>query len=373
MENRKNQLEQARETINAVDAKMAALFAERMAAVADVAAYKREHGLPIYDAEREKAVLQRGAARYGDDETRVFYSMFLQDVMDVSKRYQQVLSEGMRVAYSGVIGAFANIAVRRIFPDALAVGYPDFASAYAAVQNGECECAVLPVENSYAGVVGQVMDLMFEGDLFVNGLYALPVAQNLLGVRGARLSDVKKVVSHPQALAQCADYIRLHGWETETAVNTAVAAKDVAKAGDPSTAAIASAETAEVYGLDILDHDINESSANTTKFAVFSRIETQPKTDEGKFLLLFTVNDVAGALAKAINVIADHGFNMKVLRSRPVRMRDWQYYFYVEAEGDETAENGRAMLDELAGVCETLKIAGHYATLVSLQRKRNEM
>lgn len=365
-----NELDRARETINRVDQKMAELFRERMEAVREIAAFKQERGLPIFDAEREKDVIARNAASYCDEETRSFYVSFLQDMMDVSKQFQHHLLEGMRVAYSGVEGAFADIAARRIFPDAVATGYADFSAAYRAVQTGECECAVLPIENSYAGVVGQVMDLMFEGDLYVNGIYTLPVTQNLLGLRDASKKDVKTVISHPQALAQCAEYIRLHGWETVQAKNTALAAREVARRGDPTLAAIASAETAALYGLELLDHDINESQSNTTKFAVFSRVESKPQGDESKFLLLFTVNDVAGALAKAINVIADYGFNMKALRSRPVRQRAWQYYFYVEAEGDETAENGRNMLNALADACETLKIAGHYTTEISLRKGR---
>ena len=363
-------LDRARTAINEIDRKMAELFRERMEAVRKVAAYKQERGLPIFDAEREKAVLSRNASAYADEDTRAFYVSFLQDVMEVSKRYQHRLLEGMSVAYSGVEGAFADIAARRIFPDAVHTGYPDFSAAYRAVERGECECAVLPIENSYAGVVGQVMDLMFEGDLYVNGIYALPVTQNLLGVPGASIQEVRTVISHPQALDQCANYLRVHGWETVQATNTALAARQVAMNRDASVAAIASVETAALYGLDVLDHDINESNTNTTKFAVFSRVEQKPMGDESKFLLLFTVNDVAGALAKAINVIADHGFNMKVLRSRPVRGRAWQYYFYVEAEGDETAENGRRMLKELASQCETLKIAGHYTAEVSLKQNR---
>ena len=364
-----NQLEQARETINRVDREMAMLFEKRMEAVRSVAAFKQERGLPIFDAEREKDVIARNSVAYPDEETRPFYVSFMQELMGISKRYQHRLLEGMHVAYSGVEGAFADIAARRIFPDATHTGYPNFAAAYRAVECGECECAVLPIENSYAGVVGQVMDLMFEGDLFVNGIYTLPVTQNLLGVPGASVQGIHTVVSHPQALAQCAEYIRARGWKTVAAQNTAIAAQQVAAGRDPGVAAIASMETAALYGLELLDHDINESHTNTTKFAVFSRVERKPTSDESKFLLLFTVNDVAGALAKAINVLADYGFNMKALRSRPVRERAWQYYFYIEVEGDETAENGRSMLNALAAECETLKIAGHYTTEVSLRKR----
>ena len=216
-------LEQARAAINEADREMAKLFARRMEAVRQVSAYKQAHGLPVLDASRERAVVENNAALYPDGETKAYYIDFLQDVMDLSKRYQHRLLEGFSVAYSGVEGAFADIAASRIFPEAKRVGYGDFAAAYRSVQCGECDCAVLPVENSYAGVVGQVMDLMFEGDLFVNGIYSLPVTQNLLALPGASLSGIQTVVSHPQALAQCGAYIRAHGYKTESAENTALA------------------------------------------------------------------------------------------------------------------------------------------------------
>ncbi len=363
-----DQLSEARQIINRVDEQMAVLFCQRMEAAKTIAAYKQQHGLPIRDAAREKAVLEHSAARLDDAEIKAYYLAFLENLMALSRRYQGRLTEGSAVAYCGVEGAFADIAARRIFPDGRQVGFADFQSAYRAVSEGRCDCAVLPMENSYAGVVGQVMDLLFEGDLYVNGLYNLPVTQNLLAVQGAALSQIKTVISHPQALSQCADYLQAHGFQTQSAANTAVAAKQVAAAGDPTVAAIASAETAALYGLEVLDHDLNASAANTTRFAVFSRAENRPaEGKEGRFILLFTVNDVAGALAKAINVISDHGFNMKALRSRPVKKQAWQYYFYVEAEGSETSQRGQEMLAALRQVCETLKIAGHFTNEIDLK------
>ena len=363
-------IQDARNEIASVDEAMAALFVRRMEAVKAVAAYKKERGLPILDREQEARVLQSRSALVEDPELRSFYVQFLQDTMDVSKRYQRRLTEGVRVAYSGVEGAFAHIAAQRIFPDGVRVAYPSFEEAYAAVAQGESDLAVLPIENSYAGEVGQVIDLMFSGDLFVNGVYDLYITQNLLGMPDAAIGDVRTVVSHPQALGQCQDYIRRHGFEALGASNTAKAAQTVAEAGDKSLAAIASAETAELYGLKILDHDINESRTNTTRFAVFSRVEHRPagRRDSGAFLLLFTVKDEAGGLAKAINVISAYGFNMRVLRSRPMKNLPWHYYFYVEAEGDDASENGRRMIGALRGACPILKVVGRYtATENALQ------
>ena len=355
-------LNEAREQIRAVDEEMAALFVKRMEAVTAVAAYKRERGLPVEDKAQEARVIDGRSALIGDAALRAYYVQFLQNTMEVSKRWQHRLMEGVKVAYCGVEGAFAHIAAKRIFPDGVPVPYPSFDEAYAAVERGECDLAVLPFENSFAGEVGQVLDLMFSGSLHVNGVCDMAVKQNLLGVPGASLSDVKTVVSHPQALSQCWDYIQKHGFSSSSAVNTAVAAQSVANAGDVSAAAIASEETAELYGLQVLDHDINSSRSNTTRFAVFSRVEERPAQAQkgGAFLLLFTVKDEAGGLAKAVNIISAYNFNMRVLRSRPMKDLPWHYYFYVEAEGDDASEDGKRMVAALRGACPMVKVVGRY-------------
>ena len=355
-------LSEAREHIRAVDEEMAELFVRRMEAVTAIAEYKREHGLPIEDLAQEARMIEGRSAQISDIALRDSYVQFLRGTIEVSKRWQRRLLDGMQVAYCGVEGAFAHIAAKRIFPYGAPVSFPSFEEAYAAVEDGRCDVAVLPIENSYAGEVGQVVDLMFSGKLYVNGVYDLAVMQNLLGVPGTTVQDIRTVVSHPQALSQCWPYIQKHGFEIRSAANTAVAAQMVAEAGDKHTAAIASAETAALYGLEVLDHDINESHDNTTRFAVFSRVEEKPaqKQKGGAFLLLFTVKDEAGGLAKAVNIISAYNFNMRVLRSRPMKGLPWHYYFYVEAEGDDTSENGQRMINALRAACPLVKVVGRY-------------
>lgn len=362
------ELNEARQVINGIDERMAALFEERMQAAKVIAAYKKEHGLPIYDAAREQALIARNQAFIKDPEIGAYYTRFLGDLMAVSKQYQERLISGAKIAYSGIEGAFANIAATKIFPYGKAIAYPDFRSAYEAVENGDCDCCVLPIENSYAGEVGQVMDLMFSGSLYVNGIYTLRIAQHLLGIRGASAKDVKTVVSHPQALAQCAGYIRNKNYKTVEYSNTAAAAKAVKEQNDPSVAAIASVETARLYGLEILDHDVNESALNSTRFAVFSRAENRRlSTPDGNFILMFTVKNEVGALAQALNVLGSYGFNMRALKSRPMKDLAWQYYFYIEAEGDETGRNGTDMLRHIALHCDKLKVVGHYSEEILLE------
>lgn len=361
-----DELEQARMEIDRIDGDMSSLFEQRMRAVAEIAAFKAEHGLPVVDLNREKLVLKQNARRVKDDHIRSYYVNFLNALIDVSKNYQHALLSGMHVAYCGVEGAFAWLAAQKIFPDGRLTPYPDFSSAYQSVLDGKSDCCVLPIENSYAGEVGQVLDLMFEGTLYVNGVYDMSVRHSLLGLPGTKPENIRTVLSHSQALEQCADYIRSHGYSADKVSNTAVAAKAVVERGDATVAAIASSETALLYGLQVLDHDINESDMNTTRFAVFSRAQRSTADDNNRFLLLFTVNNVVGALAKAVNIICAHGFNMRVLRSRPVKDVPWQYYFYVEAEGDHRSDEGRRMLTELSVCCDKLKVVGHYPADFSL-------
>ena len=355
-----NKLEEARQIINEVDKQMAALFEKRMKAAEMVYEHKKEYGLPILDSKREEAVIKQNSALVEDEVLKGYYIDYLKHLMKVSRAYQYRMQSGLKVAYSGVEGAFAHIAAGRIFPQGNRVSYSDFKAAYNSVVNGESDVAVLPIENSYAGEVGQTLDLIFSGELYINGIYELQIHQNLLGVQTATVEDIKKVTSHPQALSQCHDYIKMRGFETEEANNTALAAKSVADSNDKSYGAIASLETAQLYGLKVIETNINKSSENTTRFAVVSKVRANSPALSNTVLML-TVKHEAGCLANAVSIIAQFGYNMTALRSRPIKKHSWQYYFYIEIDGVVESENGNKMLEELSKVCDTLKVAGTFA------------
>ncbi len=357
-----SELDEARLIINAVDQDMANLFEQRMHAAARVAAYKEAHGLPILDQAREAQLISNNAAMIKDEAIREHYITFLKHTMAVSRTYQEQLLFGMQVAYSGVEGAFAHIAARRIYPAGKAVAYGGFEEAYRAVERGECHCAVLPIENSTAGEVGQVVDLLFTGSLHISGVYDLAVRHQLMALPGANPANIRRVYSHPQALQQCAPHLRRYGYEPVSCQNTAIAAKQVAESGDLTIAAIASDETSELYGLQVLQRNINESANNTTRFAVLVQAENHPKEQRDmRSMLFFSVSHQAGSLAGAIGIIARHGFNMVSLRSRAQKDLLWQYYMAVELEGNATTPEGQAMMEELATCCDKLKIVGVYA------------
>ena len=364
----KPDIDEARRQIDRIDRAMAALFIERMQASEVIAAYKQMQGLPIEDRQREAELTARNERLLPTD-YRPYYRNFLRGLMEESKRYQRLLTSGMRVAFSGAEGAFAHVAAMRIFGHAgEKVACPDFAAAYRHVEDGSCHCAVLPIENSYAGDVGQVMDLAWRGTLSVSGIYDLPLSQCLLAKPGASMGTIREVISHPQALSQCLPYLRRKGWVQTTAVNTAVAAQAVAAGERLDIAVIAAHETAELYGLQVLENDINEQKSNTTRFAVFTPAACEVKPADNHFVLLFCCKNQPGTLGDAISVISRHDYNLKCLKSHPTGVENWAYYFYAEGEGNIGTEAGQAMLRELEHVCDSVRVLGSFAGEIVLNR-----
>lgn len=356
-------LEDIRRRINGLDAQIAELFEQRMRESRNVFEFKKANGLPIADNAREAEVIRVNSARISDDELREYYISFSKNLMSLSRDYQRKLMEGMRIAYSGVPGAFGYIAATRMFPNATYVSFSDFAEAYNACVSGDCDATVLPFENSFAGEVSGVTDLMFSGDLHVNQVMAVSVEHCLMSVPGSSLDSVRTVYSHPQALSQCEPFLRSHGYEVKEYSNTAEAAKMVAELADPTVAAIASVEAAGLYGLEVLESRINSSAVNTTRFAAFTRTLNKVRDSRkmGKhFILMFTVKNEAGSLAKTLNIIGSHNFNMTNLHSRPMKTLMWNYYFFMELEGDIASADGADMLKELSTICDRLKLVGSF-------------
>lgn len=358
-------LQQARTEIDGIDAEMAVLFERRMRAVADVARYKAQTGKPVFDAVREAAVLDKNTARLQDEALRPYYRAFLQEAMAVSRAYQRAMLGRDTAAYQGVQGAWSHIALRRLFPFSRSISFATWGEVFDAVQNGDAEFGVLPFENSNAGDVSTVLDLLYtHPDLIVARMCDLPIRQDLLGIPGATLAGVRTVISHPQALAQSSVFLQQHGLPTQAWSNTADAARHVAELNDPTVAAIASAETADLYGLQILAEGVNADGDNTTRFIVIERAAEAPAmTGEGQRLaLLFTARHKPGQLATVLDQIGARGFNMECIKSRPLPHVPFEYYFYVQlvCPAESTRADCEALLDTLRATCSTLRLLGAF-------------
>ena len=353
-----DELEQARREIDAVDAQLASLFERRMRAVVQVARYKKEHGLPIHDPVREEQVLERSARRIEDPALRPYYLDHVRNRMAVARQYEAFLLGQNRVAYQGVEGAFAHIALKNLFPHAEAVSCPTWDEVFARVAGGDAAYGVVPFENSHAGDVSAVLDLCYNHpELWVVQVYDLPVRQNLLVLPGVTLPEIRHVYSHQQAISQSETFLKQMRLPCTAMANTAMAAKYVAESGDRTLAAIASRETADLYGLEVLVPDINTDGDNTTRFIVISR---EKPTRGNRFSLLFTVDNKPGKLAAVIQKIGASGFNMESIKSRPMPRMPFEYYFYAELVGDPAGAESEALLRDLDSTCRTVRMLGVY-------------
>lgn len=271
-----------------------------------------------------------------------------------------------RVGYQGGAGAYSETAARRHFgrggvePDTR--GYPSFRAMVQALLAGEVEFAMLPVENTTAGSITEAYDLLMRANLGAVGEEVLRVEHCLLGVRPVPLERLRRILSHPQALAQCAEFLAsLSGCTAEAHADTALAAALVRELGDPSVAAIASEEAAKLHGLEVMARDIADQKDNFTRFLVVAREQRPcPLEERAKTSLVFATRHEQGALVRCLSVLAEHGLNLTKLESRPRPGHPFQYLFYVDFEGNLAAPSVQQALAELRARARFVQVFGSY-------------
>ena len=248
------------------------------------------------------------------------------------------------IAYPGTAGSFSHGAAQEAFPDGRCVGYATFPEAARAVVDGKADYALLPVENSFAGAVLPTYSLLEKLPLHIVGETMKPVRHQLLGVPGATMADIRVIASHPQAIAQCDEFLQtLPGVQIIPSANTAISAREVSLAGDKSRAAIASMEAAKEYGLTVLAENIQTSATNTTRFFILS-LSAIPLDTPRKATVTFTVNNEVGALVRVLSSFAESGLNMSRIESRPMPETPFQYFFSADFEGEmDAAHLSKAM------------------------------
>ena len=270
------------------------------------------------------------------------------------------------VAYQGVPGAYSEEALIGAFAGARPVSCRVLGDVFAAIDNGDVEYGFIPVENSHAGTVAEAYDLILEHPVSVLAERIHPVRHYLLGVPGAKVADVQRVFSHPQALAQAMTYIRNAGMETEPYYDTAGAAKMVAERGDPYCAAVASCLAAQRYGLDVLAENIQTASTNATRFFLLGRgrWKREQRAEEqgpGKTSLVFFTEHRPGALVEALNCFARQGVNLAYLESRPSRQKSWEYGFFADIQGYEHEPPVHTSVEELSRLLPFVQVLGSYS------------
>lgn len=274
-------------------------------------------------------------------------------------------AESMRVAFQGELGAFGDEAVRVYFgpqsqrpPES--IPYRAFADVFHAVAAGDVDYGLVPIENSQAGSINDVYDLLRQHDLFVIGEIGHPVNHCLLALPGQKISDIKRVISHPQALAQSDVFLRQLGAEIVATYDTAGSAKMVQEGHLEGVAAVAGAGAADLYGLNILAHSIQTVKDNYTRFIALSRTSVSRRTGDAKTMLVMATSHQPGSLNTCLNFLAKNNINLLKLESRPSRQRAWEYVFYLDFEGHRDDPAVRSALADLAGHTTFCKVLGSF-------------
>lgn len=369
-------LSEIRVEIDNIDRELLDLFRRRMDCAKEVAAYKQANHIPVLNAAREHEILDRielDGGEYG-----AYARLLYTNIMELSRSLQhKLLGSGkemremiqnassalergnVRVAYQGIEGANSHEATLRLFPKAQLTHYATFADVFDAVSSGEVTYGVLPVENSTAGSVSAVYDLILQHRFYIVGALDLPIDHYLCGLKQSELDDIEIVWSHPQALSQCADYIERNGYEQRSCANTAVAARDVAHEKRLNVAAICSRGAADEYGLKVLDSHLQSNSGNTTRFIVISKELIIPD-GANKVSLCFSLPHVQGSLYTLLCRFNSLGLNLTKIESRPIPGKDFEYLFYLDFSGNVHSDSVTELLSQLREEMPEFSFLGNY-------------
>ncbi|MFQ5737870.1 MAG: 3-deoxy-7-phosphoheptulonate synthase [Acidobacteriota bacterium] len=368
-----NGIEGLRARIDEADEALLEALSQRMKAVDAILREKEDHRLPLFDAAREKELMSRMAAQAAERQIDprlaervlgeiIHYAREMQS-RRVQAHQNPELAAITTVTYQGTRGAYSWLACRKHFGDKVeAVGHPSFREAVQAVEKGKADLALLPIENSLAGSIYEVYDLLAQSRLHVVGEEILRIEHCLLGLKGVTLEQIRTVLSHPVALRQCTRFLsELPNAICRPYVDSADAVRKVRKDGDPTQAATASREAGELYGLEVLREGISDHPENYTRFWVIGRdpVSVDPRVPAKTSMRLVTEHK-EGALVACLAALAAQGVNLTKLESRPRRGTPWQYQFYLDMDGNIGEERMTRALDDVRARARVVRILGCY-------------
>ena len=379
------EIKDLRNQIDEIDEELVRLFVKRMNISKQVANYKKENNLPIYVPAREREILQAVAKKVDPNManySRVLYSM----IFELSRSYQrkqntsythlyQTITDSIEhtpklfppapmVACQGVEGAYSQIACEKIFKSPLIMYFKNFDGVFQAIEQGLCQYGILPIENSTAGSVKKVYDLMIHHNFSIVRTFRMKVDHNLIANHNAKLSDIKEIYSHEQAINQCSEFLKsLNNVKVIPVENTAVAASMVANSERTDVAAISSHACEELYGLRSLADSIQDKGNNRTRFICISKnLEIYPGSDKTSIMMILPHKP--GALYKVLARMYILGINVIKLESRPIPDKDFEFMFYFDLETSIYSEEFVQLMCELDDLCEEFKYLGSYTEVV---------
>ena len=378
-------LTELRNEMDSIDDQLVQLFGQRMKVAAQIAAYKKENNLPILMPIREREKLQDVAEKAGPEManyTRVLYSMLFElsrsyqskqntvptqlyrEITEAIENTPKLFPQAPMVACQGVEGAYSQIACEKIFKSPFIMYFKNFEGVFNAIEQGLCQYGILPLENSTAGSVKKVYDLMIKHNFSIVRTFRLKIDHNLLANPGAQISGIKEIYSHEQAINQCGEFLKtMPGVRIIPVENTAVAAEMVSKSGRTDVAALSSRSCAELYSLVNLAPSIQDKGNNRTRFICISKnLEIYPGSDKASIMMVLPHHP--GSLYKVLARLYTLGINVTKLESRPIPDRDFEFMFYFDLETSIYSEEFVQLMCELDELCEEFKYLGSYCEVV---------
>lgn len=360
-------IEELRKEIDTIDKELVKLFEKRMNVVEEVAAFKINTNKPLKDPVREAALIEKNVALLKDDKYGHLLSVFFKDIMEYSRTYQQSIighkthtldiQKDAKVVYQGVEGSFSSIALGKYFTDVSKISKKTFKETFESLYNQEADYAVLPIENSSTGAINEVYDLLLKYDMKIVGDIYLKIRHHLIGL--GPIDQIQAVYSHEQGFKQSNSYLSQYDWKQFSYPNTAESVKHVKGLNDNHNAAIGSLEAADLYGLDILQEDIQDHDYNTTRFIVLSK-NAMVDDHANKISLVLRLAHEPQALYKVLDVISKRGINMLKIESRPIPDKPWAYMFYIDIEGSLEDKMISSTIEELHEKANSVTVLGNY-------------
>lgn len=373
-------LGELRNRIDEIDEQIVALYEERMEVCKEVAEYKIANGKKVFDRAREDEKLQKVSALAHNEFTSHGVQELFEQIMSMSRKlqYQMLADAGStgrlpfigvkeldtaqaRVVFQGAEGSYSQAATKSFFGEGVnSYSVETFRDAMAAIEEGSADYAVLPIENSTAGIVNEIYDLLVEFENYIVGEQIIPIEHCLMALPGTKLSDIRTVYSHPQSLMQSARYLQEHpNWKQISLKNNAFAARKVADEGDVSQAALAGAYAAEVYGLNVLEQGVNDSKNNSTRFIIVTNQKIFRK-DADKISICLEIPHKSGSLYHILSHFIYNNLNMTKIESRPIEERSWEYRFFIDFDGNLSQSAVKNALRGLREEARSMKILGNY-------------
>lgn len=374
------ELEKLRHKINETDEKLVGLFIERMALTSRVGEYKAERNLKIYDPIREKDITERFTSQAKVDFDMKYVERFLENLMFLSRKFQEDIIARKQespkfesgtpvtaIGYQGVPGCYSYQTGLEYFGEEVeTLSCHSFRDVFNALAQGKIQYGVLPIENSTSGSINEVYDLLREYEFFIVGEKCLKVEHSLLAAEGTELSDIREVYSHQQGLIQCSRYLSEHPeWIQMPYFDTAGSAEYVAMEGLKSKACIASKKAASVYGLNIINQDIQDNRNNSTRFVIIGKKKLEIEKAD-KVSIVLSVSHKPGTLYGILKHFAEGNCNLMKLESRPFEGKVWEYFFYIDFSGNVNEKGTRSILSDIEKESPHFRLLGNYRSEVGL-------